>query len=150
MKKIANHAQRSRNRTQWKRDLRLPEREHTRCEKMTILHQHDEHQPPTQFWCALGRGVQLLIEHPDMLNTQHPDLHDSPAVDWAFREMEQDQQGAPYPCSAAAITDVNLSAFDGLSDLFDQAYGIDFSTFTAIADANDKGIPMNDIAALIP
>ena len=150
MKKIANSAQRARNRTLWKRDLRRPEREATRCNTNTIMRHQGPDQPAVQFWCAGGRALQLLIDHPDMLDSQHPDLHNTLPISWAFGEFEPDQHDAPYPRSASAIPDVNLSAFDHYVDIIEQAYGVDSATVAVIQRANDLGEPMRAIARLIP
>ena len=149
-KKIANYAQRARNRALWRKDLREPGRENSRCIDRMRMRYTSPELPPTQEWCAGGRAVQLLIDNPGMIIQGHPELDDSTAVGWAMGTRETEEDHSEYPCSVRAITDVNLSAFLGFYDLIEQTYGVDENTMRAIESASDERIPMREIAGMIP
>ena len=149
-KKIANYGQRARNRTLWRRDLRDPQREDNRCRERMRLWCDSPDTPPVQQWCAGGRAVQLLILNPGMIDQEHPELNNVPPVGWALGDQEMEQDPAAYPCPDSAIVDINLSAFGGFYDLIEQTYGVGYETMREIEIASDQGIPMREVARMIP
>ena len=148
-RKIANSAQRTKNRTRWRQDLKDPQRENDRCLERTKMTYPTPGAESTQQWCAGGRATQLLIDSDDMFDHQHPDLASSPAAAWTFTTH---CPTAPdeYPLHVTAITDINHSAFRNFYDMMEQIYGVDRETMQAIERANDQGNPMRHIADMIP
>ena len=149
-KKIANHNHRSRNRSLWRKDLRDPLREESRCTDRMRMRYASPGTPPNQEWCAGGRAVQLLIENPGMIDLEHPELGGAAAVGWALDTGCAETGHSEYPHAVTAVTDVNLSAFRNFYDLIEQAYGVDEKTMLEIEGASDGGVPMRQIARMIP
>ena len=149
-RKIANSARRAKNRTHWRRDLQNPQREHDRCLERTKMTYQTPGEEPTQRWCAGGRAIQLLIDNDHMLDVNHPDLGGSPAVAWIFANGHGEQTTESYPLDVPAVADVNLSAFHSFYDMMEQLYGMNRDTMNEIERANDQGIPMRNVAAMIP
>ena len=150
LKKIANHSQRARNRTLWRKDLRDPLREESRCIDRMRIRYATRGTTPTQEWCAGGRAVQLLIENPGMIDREHPGLGGTDAAGWAMGPREMETDHLEYPHSVPATADVNLSAFRNFYEMIEQTYGVDEQTMREIESASDDGVPMRQIAGMIP
>ena len=150
-KKLMTKRNQSRNRAAWRRDLINqngnwdydPDSIHARVYS-------DQETVSTETWNVLGRGLQLIIDR-SMFDDQHPDFGGSGPMDWAWGDplLEPSEHVDAYPVGVPALFDVNLSAFTGLEEVIDIAYGFDHEAQRRMDQAETDGATLTEIARLI-